>query len=180
MHPRTVELLDFLDAQRAVLRAAVDTVPSALRDRRPAEDRWSVAEILEHLAIVEKRVAARIAASIGEARALGLGPETSRTPILPTVDVPGIVNRGRKITAPDAIRPTATLTPDDAWRALEASGAIVRGVLRDADGLAIGMLAMPHPVLGTASLYQWFVFVGAHEARHAEQIAEAGEALSRC
>jgi hypothetical protein len=178
MHPRTVELLDFLDAQRTVLRTAVDSVPSALRERRPAEGRWSVAEIIEHLAIVEKRVAARIAASIGEARGLGLGAETSHAPILPTVDVPAIVNRGRKITAPEAIRPTATLTTDDAWRALEASGAIVRGVLSDADGLAIGMLAMPHPVLGTASLYQWFVFIGAHEARHAAQIAEVGEALA--
>lgn len=177
MHPRTRELLEYMDEQRAVLQAAVDSVPAALREKPPASGRWSVAEIIEHLAIVERRVAARIAASIGEARNLGLGPETSTDPILPTVDVQAIVNRGSRIVAPDAIRPTGALSTEQAWAGLEASGAIVRGVLADADGLAIGMLALPHPLLGPASLYKWFVFIGAHEARHAAQIREAGAAL---
>jgi hypothetical protein len=177
MHPRTQELLTFLDEQRRVLRDAVDSVPATLRERRPSEERWSVAEIIEHVAIVERRVAARMTASIGEARNAGLGPETSAEPILPTVDVARILNRETKITAPEAIRPTGSLGSGDAWVLLEASGAIVRGVLKDAEGLAIGILAMPHPVLGPASLYQWFVFIGAHEARHALQIREVGASL---
>jgi hypothetical protein len=47
MHPRTRELLEYLDEQRAVLRAAVDSVPAALREKPPASGRWSVAEIID-------------------------------------------------------------------------------------------------------------------------------------
>lgn len=177
MHPRTLELLDFLDQQRNVLRAAVDSVPAALRDQKPAAGSWSVANVVEHLAVAEKRISMRIAASIGEARGAGLGRETSTKPILPTLDLARLLDRSAKISAPDAIQPTG-LTAEQAWTALEESWKIVRGTLTDADGLAIGMLAMPHPVLGTASLYQWFAFIGGHEARHAAQIREIARSLA--
>jgi hypothetical protein len=174
MHPRIAELSQFLEAQHDVVRHAFESVPPFARERVPAAGGWSVANVIEHLAVVEKRVAMRIAASIGEARNAGLPRETSADPILPTVDVARLLDRGNKISAPDAIHPTG-LGADAAWDALMQSWEIVRGTLIDADGFAIGMLAMPHPVLGTASLYQWFAFVGGHEARHASQIREIGQ-----
>ena len=177
MHPRTKELLDYLQDTRKTLRSAVDDVAPALRDEMPPRGGWSVANVLEHLAIVEKRVAMRIAASIGEARNAGLGPEKSTEPILPTVNLKPFLNRDRKITAGQAVQPTGQLNAAQAWSALEDSTKIVLGTLLDADGLDIGMLAMPHPVLGTASLHVWFAFIGAHEARHADQIREVGRLL---
>jgi hypothetical protein len=33
-------------------------------------------------------------------------------------------------------------------------------------------------VLGVIDAYQWFIFVGSHEARHASQIREIGAALT--
>jgi hypothetical protein len=51
MHPRTEELLGQLDESRGVLRAAVDSVPSSLHETRPGPDRWSVADVLEHLSL---------------------------------------------------------------------------------------------------------------------------------
>jgi hypothetical protein len=50
MHPRTRELLEYLDAQRAVLRDAFDAVPPELQNTAPAPDRWSAAANVEHLA----------------------------------------------------------------------------------------------------------------------------------
>jgi DinB family protein len=177
MHPRTRELLTFLDEQRQVLCAAIDGVAPSLRDRRPPNGGWSVANIVEHLAIVERRMAMRIAASIGEARNAGLGHETSTASVVNAADVARLVNREAKITTPEASQPTGNLAAPQAWTALEESTAIVRGTLVDADGLAIGRLALPHPVLGPASLYQWFVFIGGHEARHAAQIRELETSL---
>ena len=49
MHPHLDAALSRLDESRAALRAAVEAVPAALRTRKPAQDRWSVAEVLEHL-----------------------------------------------------------------------------------------------------------------------------------
>ena len=71
------ELLEYLDARRAELRASFDAVPAAARDRPPAPGLWSAAAIVEHLAIVNERIAQRLSKGIDEARASGLGPETS-------------------------------------------------------------------------------------------------------
>jgi hypothetical protein len=45
------------------------------------------------------------------------------------------------------------------------------------DGLALGALRWAHPALGELDLYQYILFIGQHEARHARQIVEIGELL---
>ena len=56
-HPRIQELLNHLQRQHGGLLQAIDQVPPPLRDRRPALDRWSVADVMQHLALVEGRLA---------------------------------------------------------------------------------------------------------------------------
>jgi hypothetical protein len=177
MHPRTRELREYLDEQRSVLRSAFDAVPASLRDRAPAAGRWSTAAIIEHLAIVEARVTARLSAVISEARAGGLGAETSSEPVLPTINVGQVVDRRTRLTAPEATQPTG-LGADAAWAALVEAGKGVRDLVNASDGLALGTVSMPHPVFGPSSAYHWFALVGAHEARHAAQIREIADALS--
>ena len=45
-------------------------------------------------------------------------------------------------------------------------------VIVTGDGLALGAVSAPHPALGSFSVYDWIAFVGAHAARHADQIRE--------
>jgi hypothetical protein len=49
--------------------------------------------------------------------------------------------------------------------------------VRATDGLALGGVLATHPRLGSLNVYQWVLFVGGHETRHAAQIREIGEAL---
>ena len=49
MHPRLEEVLNYLDSERSALRDAVELVPARLRDQPPGPDRWSVAQVLQHL-----------------------------------------------------------------------------------------------------------------------------------
>lgn len=149
-------------------------MPPALRQVKPAPDRWSVAEVLEHLAIVETRIGAMVARDVAAARTTGLGRETSEAPVLASIDVAGLKDRRHKRVAGDASLPTGTLSADEAWTRLEASRAHLERALRDADGWALETLTQPHPRLGAMNLYQWIGFVGAHESRHAAQIAEIG------
>jgi hypothetical protein len=65
----------------------------------------------------------------------------------------------------------------EAWRVLEEVRQGLRESLLAADGLALGEIVRPHPLLGEAILYQWIAFVGAHEARHTAQVREIGQAL---
>jgi hypothetical protein len=175
MHSRTEELLNYLNTQHERTRLAVDRVPVAQRERRPGTDRWSVSEVLEHLSIVERRIHRLLQMKIAEARATGLGAERDESPVVGTMDMDRVLDRTRKITAGEAALPTGNLSAEDAWHALDNARASLCDTVRECDGLAIGEIMHPHPVLGPINLYQWIAFVGAHEARHAAQIVEIAD-----
>jgi len=171
MHPHTDELLRHLDANRIVLRAAVDAVPVAARETRPAPDRWSVAEILEHLARVEEQLTRFLGAKLGE-HAATLEPTTDTESILGRLDHRLIIDRRRRITSGERVMPRGDMDSATALAALEAARTKLRELVISYDGIAIDPVTLPHPVLGVIDAYQWFIFIGSHEARHADQIRE--------
>lgn len=175
MHPRIQEVLEYLDSTRSDLGKAVESVAPESRDQRPAGDRWSVAEVLEHLAIIEGRIAQLVSGKLAAAKAAGLGPETETSSVLDTVNRERILDRSHRATAPDMVQPRSEHDATAAWSALQQSRADLRAALVANDGLALGEVTQEHPVLGMINLYQWIIFVGAHEARHTEQIREIAE-----
>lgn len=177
MHSRTKELLDYLDHQRAALRAAFEAVPAPLRDRAPAPGRWSTAQCVEHLSIVGGRIAEALTTKVADAKARGLAAETATDPILPHTDHEKVLDRSTKFSAPDPIQPTG-VSADAAWAAIERSGTAMRDAVSAADGLALGSVSWPHPRFGSLTAYQWIAFSGAHEGRHAAQIREIAETLA--
>ncbi|MCU1265279.1 MAG: DinB-like domain protein [Acidobacteria bacterium] len=172
MHPRTQEVIEYLDTTRSDLSSAVAGVSSDRRDERPAPERWSVAEVLEHLAIIEGRVTQLISGKLAAAKAAGLGNETETSPVLDTIDRARILDRSRRATAPDMVKPRSEQDAAAAWLALQQNRAELRATVLANDGLALGEVTHEHPVLGMINLYQWLIFVGAHEARHTAQIRE--------
>src|SRR4051812_10392059 len=121
MHPRTTELLAHLDSQRAYLRAAVDEIPADQLGIEPAPGRWSVLGVLEHVAIVEARLAGMLRMKIDEARAAGLSQETDSTPVLPSIRVDRFTNRAKRITASDAMQPRGGRDLPSLWQTLDES-----------------------------------------------------------
>src|SRR5690242_5746518 len=138
MHLRTKELLDHLDSQHERLRAAVDSVPRESRRVKPTPERWSIAEIIEHLSIVERRIGHLLATKLAEAKAKGLGQERDQSPVVGTIDMDRVLDRTRKVTASDMALPSGTLDADAAWAALEESRAALCATVRNSDGLALG------------------------------------------
>jgi hypothetical protein len=178
MHPRVTEVLAYLDDQRAGLIAVVETVPPALASRQPSPGRWSAAQVVSHLAIVESGIAGLFRQRVGDARAAGLGPERDMSPILPTVDLERLVDRERALAAGQRSLPPETPNIDDELATLTRTREILRHAVVRADGLALGEVSAPHPFLGSLNLYQWLIFLGGHEARHTAQIREVARALT--
>jgi hypothetical protein len=165
-------MVSHLDRERSALLSAVNSIPADARERRPGPDRWSVAEILEHLSMVERRITALITKVVAGARARGLASERDASPVMPSVPVQMLVDRSRTLTASEAVTPTGDLGVVAAMGALEAAREELRAVIVAIDGLALGDVVHPHPVLGPINIYQWIGFIGSHEARHAAQIRE--------
>lgn len=178
MHARIQEVMDYLDTTRAELQSTVENVPLKSRDSRMADDRWSVAEVLEHLAIIEGRIGQLVSGRLAAASAAGLGAELETSSVIDTIDRARILDRSHKATAPEMVRPRWEQDWISAWTTLQSTRADLRAALVANDGLALGELKHEHPVLGLINLYQWIIFVGAHEARHTEQIREIGEELA--
>jgi uncharacterized damage-inducible protein DinB len=178
MHPRTEEVIKYLDAERSKLREAVELVPLALRDQSPGTDRWSVAQVLQHLAIIEKRIGRGMIKWIADARAGGLGPEIETSSILNSLPLQLIADRSQPRNAPEEVRPRGDIDAASAWTALEQTRAALRTAILAGDGLALSAVVQPHPVLGPINLYQWALFVGSHETRHTGQVIEIAEQLS--
>lgn len=177
MHPRTRELLDHLEHCLADLRDAVDAVPAPLRERQPAADRWSIAQIVEHLAHTASQVAALLDRGLRKLEKAGLRPAGDGPPVLPTIDQTRLLDRERKVTAPPTVQPKGALTFAEAWEVLTTSRQAVVDALRAGDGIDVAAIRAPHAALGELSFHQWVAFVGLHERRHAAQIRATAKAL---
>ena len=177
MHPRTDEMLRHLDANRVVLRAAIDSVPPELRETRPSPDRWSVAEILEHLNRVESQLTRFLGGKLAEAKAAGqLPPASDVSPIGGSLAHDRIIDRRRTVTAGDRVVPRGDMDSATALAALEGTRVTLRDVVMSVDGLSLDAFTHPHPALGPINGYQWILFIGSHEARHADQVREIAAA----
>jgi hypothetical protein len=173
----TADVRMTLLADRERLRTAVDRVPSSIREQKPAPDRWSVAEVLEHLALVEGRVVMMLGQVIQAAPSVDAASRAGAT----TLDRTALRDRGTRIEAPGPIRPTGTVSADAAWTSLQHSRAQLLALLDtvDVERRDLAQVSRPHPVLGTLDGYQWIAAVGGHEERHSLQILEIAETLER-
>src|SRR5450432_3234485 len=144
MHPRIQEVLEYLDTTRSDLTQAVDDVSAARREERPAADRWSVAEVLEHLTIIERRIIRMLTGRIAAAKAAGLGPEVETESVLDSIDRTRVADRSRPVTAPEAVQPQAGGDAALARSALEQSRTSLREAVLAGDGLALSEITHEH------------------------------------
>jgi hypothetical protein len=175
MDPRLPLLRSALDAQREALASAYEATPPELRDARSAEDRWSVAEVLEHLAQTERGVARLLTELIARAAPRPADEPFSERVFLHHVEMPEFLDRTRRFRG---TQPTGEMSATDAWTELGRTRLdLIEAVERGA-GLRLEDHAYPHPFVGDLDLYQWIAFVGLHEVRHAEQIRGMGRYAS--
>ena len=171
------EIFDDIDSTRARLLQSVEGLSGAEQNFRPAPEKWSAAEIVEHLSIIERRVAKLVAALLEKAEAQAR-PRDAGEPFAP-VSVAEFVERSRaqKFDAPENVRPEGLPLADSLSNLRDSRAALraLRPRVERADGRAV---RYPHPAWGPLDLYQWVAFVGAHEARHLAQIEALKEAMN--
>jgi hypothetical protein len=136
---------------------------------KSAPDRWSVAEVSEHITISEQKL-------------FGLVQQVMKSPATPEKrdQVKGkdelvlqkVPDRSRKAQAPEFLKPTGQFaTEADLVKAFtERRDANMEYIKTTNDDLRDHFF--DHPVLGTLDGYQWLLLLSAHSARHTAQIEE--------
>ncbi|HET6761614.1 MAG TPA: DinB family protein [Gemmatimonadaceae bacterium] len=170
MHARLAETMDYVEDRRKELLQSFAGVPGDRLCRRASADGWSVAEILDHLSMVEAGIARLIAKRAGRAREAGLRDEISTESVLASFDQQRATLDNSIMQAPATVRPRANVDIKEALDGLESSREALRAAAVAADGLSLGEIKHTHPLLGELDLYQWLIFVGQHERRHRKQI----------
>jgi len=160
-------LLLYLAASRERLLNTVNGLNKEQTRFRPARDRWSVADCVEHVTIVEKAVLKKIQAMVLSPAQPEPSAATSDDAVLS-----GVSNRSPRCTAPVEAMPGRRWTDLEALlRQFEAAR---ERSLRFAAVTQSDLRAhfFAHPQLGELDCYQWLLFLGAHSERHARQADE--------
>lgn len=154
-----------LSVTRAYLLESVSGLSAAQWAFRPHNDAWSIAEILEHLVLIEGRVHAIIRNMKNEPEAEP-GRQEKEIDEFIVREVP---NRSIKVKAPQPI------CPSNRWTGAEARELFLAGREQTMQLLAAPLLrgrVRPHPLFGPWDGYQWLLAAASHSARHTGQICE--------
>jgi uncharacterized damage-inducible protein DinB len=170
MHARLAETMDYVEEKRKELLQSFASETWDSLTSHPSKGGWSVAEILDHLGLVESGVARLIAKRAGRAREAGLGEEQSTQSVLPSFDSYRAKLDSMKMESPETVKPRANIDLNEALQALETSRESLRTAVATANGLSLSEIKHTHPLLGELDLYQWLIFLGQHELRHKKQI----------
>ena len=163
-------MIEGLDNGRVALLSAIRTVSDNLATRRPAVDKWSILECVEHVAVAEEYLLAQILA------ATHYGTPVINKQREAAIQVRGL-DRTRRIESPDVAKPTgrfATLESaaehflscrTNTIEFLESCNDDLRAMLTD------------HPTIGRVNCYEMLLLMALHPQRHANQIGEIRAAL---
>ena len=137
-----------------------------LQLRRPNADGWTILHVLEHLHLVEMRVAGAIMGAVKY-------PPMENAQSTESLEA-RLLDRSYKVNAPESSRPKGVIaTVQEAQELLASSRDRLEAavaVARNAGGLHTH--GFPHPAFGPMSVQQWYELVPLHELRHVAQIEE--------
>ena len=137
---------------------------------KPAPDRWSVAEVSEHIAVAESTILGLIQHRIMQSPA---APEKrEQVKGKDQMILERMPDRSHKAQAPEILRPTGRwATEAELTKAFEDSRKTTMDYVRTTnDDLRDHFY--DHQAFGTLDGYQWLLLISAHSARHTEQIEE--------
>jgi hypothetical protein len=160
--------LNYLQETRDGVIEATGAVSEAQWKFKPGSDRWSIAEVVEHLALTEDYFLQNIRPELPKALAATPDRDEKQVDALIMTKNP---DRSVKFQAPAPLVPTGRWTPTAALKRLLSNRRLTIEFLGSSPDLRRRMVMSPalgQPVDG----YEWILTVAAHSARHTKQILE--------
>jgi len=162
--------LAYLESTKKGVVDATKGLSDAQWNFKPAPDRWSIAEVMEHLAAAEDMIR-------------GMDQEqVMKTPAIPPRDpaelqkidagvMAQVPDRSHKISAPEPLRPTNRFgSPADAEKHFVESRAVTEEYLKTTPDLRAHATDSPMGV--KLDGYEWVLLIAAHSERHTKQMLE--------
>ncbi|CAN5586252.1 hypothetical protein BH20ACI4_BH20ACI4_17880 [soil metagenome] len=157
------------DKIRAGLLATIGEISDEQATALPDGEKWTIAQIVEHIAIVQNGMTRISAKLLNEAKANG---KTSDGTVRISDDFSqkAAGARAQKFEAPDRVRPTGNQTIAESIEKLKESEKGLKDLQPMFETVECSDHKFPHPAFGDLTAHEWLALVGGHEFRHLEQI----------
>lgn len=161
-----------LDSIHSKLVDTITPVEDSLFSRSPADEEWSIAEIVHHLCLVEERVIKELETELAK-------PPRSIPFLRKFIPTSIVASRLLRVKAPKGVNPRNP----PARAEVIANYAAVRRRLKELcsthGGNRLKQVIFKHPFLGQIDGTATISFIGYHELRHYKQIREVIKKLER-
>jgi Protein of unknown function (DUF664). len=159
---------EHLKNTRAAFIAATDGLSAEQWNFKPAPDRWSVAQVAEHIAAAEDALFGLVQAQVMTAPAR---TEPVNVKEIDDLILQAIPDRSAKRQAPEPLKPTARFGsgPESVSHFKEARAKTLAFLTETKD---LRDHAIDSPLGQKLDAYQWLLFISAHSERHTKQINE--------
>jgi hypothetical protein len=159
--------LQYLETTKKNVLEATKGLSEAQWNFKPAPDRWSVAQAVEHIAVAEDIIREMLKEKVMMAPAGDAGRDVKKADEAVLAMVP---DRTHKAQAPEPLVPTNRFgSPEGSIKHFMESRATTEDFLKTATGLRDHVADSP---LGKLDGYEFVLFIAAHSERHTKQINE--------
>jgi hypothetical protein len=156
-----------LDSSKKGVLAATKELSEAQWNFKPAPDKWSIAECMEHIAASEDFIRGTVEQNVMKAPA---APDRDIAKIDAGI-VANVPDRSNKVQAPEPLKPTNRFgSPQAAIKHFIESRAKTEEFLKSTADLRGH--AVDSPVGGKWDAYEFILMIAAHSERHTKQIEE--------
>jgi hypothetical protein len=164
-------LLDELQKNRDRILALVEPLTPEQWNFKPAEDRWSIHQVLEHVVTVETRVIGFV-----QEKAKGVPEPNKRSPVEDAALLDAVLDRSTRRQAPEMA------VPRGQWPNAEVITEFRNARDKSSNFVAantanLRQFFQPHGAFGEIDCYQWMILLSSHGERHSSQIEEIQASL---
>jgi hypothetical protein len=165
------QIFETIDETRERLYQRVEGLTDEQANAHTHANAWSVTDIMEHLTIMEDRLARMMKVMLAKAEGVSVDSNGGTIEIKPfSLDRFIERSQGEKYVAPEAVRPSGTVHLPDLLARMRASREELRALQPRIEATDLSMATYSHPAFGPLNFYQWLAFIGLHEQRHLDQI----------
>ncbi|EJR63183.1 hypothetical protein IIO_02280 [Bacillus cereus VD115] len=134
-------------------------------NRKPDQDKWSIAQVCHHLVLLDERVITVISSGLKKMDSIQNERKEIHTIVL---------DRSIKFIAPEMIEPS--IEPFEVQQMVDllnnSRKELMRFLRTIEDESILAKKSVMHPALGELLLDQWIELIYLHEQRHIEQVKE--------
>ena len=157
-----------LEGTRDTIVEATKNFSEAQWNFKPAPERWSVAECLEHITVTEEFLFKMVSDDMKKPPAEPSDPTAEKVTDDKVLTM--VTDRSQRFQAPEPVRPTGRWgTPQDTLKEFLELRARTLDYLKSTPGLRAHISDSP---LGKLDAYQRLLFISGHSERHFKQMQE--------